>query len=158
MFTTEAAEAAVNPWVSQTSLAKLEETTIDEEIDLDTPEGAVSSLGADGAAPAGRLAARLGAAEEKSGEERRRTAPLGSSIGSSLDGSLEANTEMELELPAKEAPVVDLEDGLAAPGGKTTFLIADGDDPEASAGEKGQQASKPQQTVSKCSISWPQTS
>ena len=153
------ATAAFNPQhVPQHAViqASLAEATLSEEIDLGPPAGMTSSAGSDGAAPAGRLAARLGAAEEKSGEERLRTRPGQQGLESSLKESPEANTEMEL--PAKEAPVVDLEAGLAAPGGKTNFLIADGDDPEASAGEKGQQASKPQQTVSKCSISWPQTS
>ena len=102
-----------------------------------------SSAGDDSAAPAGRLASRLGAAEEKSGEERLRTRP-GQGLGSSLDDwSLEANTEI-VELPAKEAPVVDLEAGLGAPGDKVVGLI--GDDPEASGGGNEQQGAKSQQT------------
>ena len=130
MFTTKAA-------------AKLE-ATIGEEIDFGPLAGMTSSAGSDGAAPAGRLAARLlGAAEEKSGEERLRTRP-GQGLGSSLDGwSLEANTEI-VELPAKEAPVVDLEAGLGAPGDKVVGLI--GDDPEASGGGNEQQGAKSQQT------------
>ena len=154
------ATAAFNPQhVPQHAViqASLAEATLSEKIDLGPPAGMTSSAGSDGAAPAGRLAARLlGAAEEKSGEERLRTRPGQQGLGSSLKESPEANTEMEI--PAKKAPVIDREAGLAAPGGKTTGLIADGDDPEASAGEKGQQASKPQQTVSKCSTSRPQTS
>ena len=140
------ATAAFNPQhVPQHAViqASLAEATLSEEIDLGPPAGMTSSAGSDGAAPASRLAARLlGAAEEKSGEERLRTRPGQQGLGSSLDGSLEANTDMEL--PAKEAPVVDLEAGLGAPGDKVVGLI--GDDPEASGGGNEQQGAKSQQT------------
>ena len=112
MFTTKAA-------------AKLE-ATIGEEIDLGPPAGMTSSAGGNGAAPAGRLAARLCAAEEKSGEERLRTRPGQQGLGSSLNESLKV-VGTEMSRPVKEVPVVDPVGGAASlnPSTVTTSMEAE---------------------------------
>ena len=124
------ATAAFNPQhvpqhaVIQTSLA---EATLSEEIDLGPPAGMTSSAGSDGAAPAGRLAARLlGAAEEKSGEERLRTRPGQQDLGSSLNESLKV-VGTEMSRPVKEVPVVDPVGGAASlnPSTVTTSMEAE---------------------------------